>query len=104
MSTHDAKICRQAAVEIRQRGLHKQGFRGKGGSVCIWGALRLACGQREAEAADLPIIGRALRARAVDFGDDDDQFPGAAFNDEDTTTAEDVEKLLLQIADEVELL
>ena len=107
MSKRDAEICRDAAVILHRKGLNKGDFVGENGSVCLWGALRMAYAQRSVllahiDASNVRVISRAIRARFPDEAIG--EYPGARYNDAPSTTAEDVEKLLLQIADEVELL
>jgi hypothetical protein len=107
MSREAADLAREAAQVIQKRGMVKGKFTDESGGVCLHGAL--ACAQHNLgyalicdavpEVAD-PAYGAVCRQLRLRFPEDGS---GAQFNDLPDTTATDVEKVLLKVADELEL-
>jgi hypothetical protein len=106
MSRDAADLAREAARQIEQRGLSKNSLEGEDGSVCMYGALNVAqCGNTKWVTEISSDHKEVLAALRNHFPEDVLQpFPGAAsFNDLPDTTATDVAKVLLKVADELEL-
>jgi hypothetical protein len=117
-----AEVARKAAEIVQQHGLTKGEFYARCGAVCLWGALGVAATEGSS---------RSFHDRAMYgvLGHDDDEpgapgmemydafrlalagrlkvpalgWVGAGFNDKPETTVEDVAKLLLQVADDLEV-
>jgi hypothetical protein len=106
MSREAAELARSAAHIVQQRGLSKAQLLGADGSVCMHGALNVAlCGNANLFANHVTAHKEVLKVLAYRFHDDaSSAFPGAdSFNDLPETTATDVAKVLLNVADELEL-
>lgn len=110
-----AAVFRRAAEVLRERGHCKGAFTDEESRVCLWGALAVSSGvairnpYRIEGAAATPEAREAMQAAAiaiVDRGVDGrahDEFPGADWNDARDRTGTEVEKFLLQLADDAEI-
>jgi hypothetical protein len=109
MSRDAADLARSAAQIVQERGLSKKYLQGQGGSVCMYGALNAAQAHGLAcLTLHSPVtweVRHALhRVLGLEGVSPLDPFPGAvSFNDDPDTTATDVAKVLLKVADELEL-
>lgn len=102
MSREAAELARNAAAVLEQRGHCKGSLYNSKGQVCLWGAIKEAAGVGEISTScrpDVVALRKALWDRLGGMRD----FPGAQWNDQDDTTEQDVTKMLLQVADELEL-
>lgn len=105
MSREAADACRQAADAIQERGIAKGAYFEHTGEVCLYGALAVALtgAPRSLIGCTDPSLAEIKVALGKRF-DADSAIPGAfEFNDLPDTTAEDVAKVLLQVADELEV-
>lgn len=114
MSAQAAGILREAAGTIAKLGLNKGQFTCDTGEVCMWGAINLAFSGDVNFALDTDLHPDDLRAQTAvraeiaatlygKFPEDGGGWPGAwSLNDMPSTTSEDVQKFLLQTADELE--
>lgn len=103
-----ADIARRAAEIQQERGHCKGNFRDAEGRVCLWGALNAAAAELGLTECFVPFphvgwaepIARELRKV---LSAQDEGFPGASFNDRPSTDERDVAKVLLQVADRLEI-
>jgi hypothetical protein len=107
MSAEAAAVARRAAEIIQERGQCK-GVYAIEQRVCLWGALIEAAGltARWNSAQDIPdhIYGALHSELRSLFPDDSDlAHPGAAFNDRRQTDERDVARVLLQVADRLDV-
>lgn len=107
-----AAVLRRAAEVLRERGHCKGRFEDDESRVCLWGALAVASGTAVQSPYRLDpafLNGEVMRATAIAIanrGVDErgyDEFPGADWNDEPKRTGTEVEKFLLQLADDAEV-
>lgn len=109
MSREAAQIAREAARIVQERGLAKGVFQDAEGRVCMHGAVGAALGCEKLkdsqhvymqinEALERHIEGTPNRVLLGLPG-----LPGVAFNDHPATTAIDVAKVLLKVADDLDV-
>lgn len=109
MTVDAAKVCREAARIIYTQGLNKQSLGLAPGPRCMWGAIEQASQETGLDVKDgyyNDALSSELRkkvAKKFHIPPGEMIFPGATWNDADTTKAEDVSKFLLTVADEIEL-
>jgi len=115
VSRKAAELARMAAEILRQRGHGKTYLVQEDAKVCMWGAIHLANGdivRRGAsafgvETPELAELRRFMRDKFYDRvrieGRVVNRYPGWSWNDDPTRTQEEVEKFLLQTADELEV-
>ena len=106
MGREAADIARRAAEIIQERGICKGQYNSWDGRVCLWGALAAAVGGESFFDIPFALQGTFTDALGEMFPEDRAAFsviPGAKFNDAPDTDERDVAKVLLQVADRLEI-
>lgn len=108
MSREAADVARRAAEIQQERGHCKGEYATADGRVCLWGSLIAASGIDSiwGSSGSLPAeIYLPIHAALSDMfpNDSDTAHPGASFNDKAETTERDVAKVLLQVADRLDI-
>jgi len=108
MGREAADIARRAAEIIQERGMCKGAVSDADGRVCLWGALLEAAQERGlgwyGDRGVQPLLAEAIRPLNLDnMSQFDGLLYGAAWNDRPETDERDVAKVLLQVADRLEI-
>lgn len=108
MSREAADVARRAAEIMQERGICKKTYHDNEGRVCLWGAVMEAYDAFFGVKVLMPVMMPAgiytpiytTLERRYPY---DQGLPGADFNDLPETDERDVAKVLLSVADELEV-
>lgn len=106
--TKVAEVLRSAAQIHARRGGTKGTMQDGNGRVCMWGAIACALGWSDRLSIHGIAATRTLLADEITMVlrkvfQDGSPYPGASWNDRPDVTDGDVQKLLLQVADQCEI-